>query len=469
MTTTSAPTGGSSTSSTSRIPGRWPGRSLRLTIHQVAALFPWLAVTAGLMLVSAMWWSDNPTVPAGAGARWIAAGRLFGLYGAALASAAVLLQSRVPWLDRAVGTDRLARLHARLGRIVIGALSAHVGCIVTGYARRAHVSPVSQIRTLWSAYPHVLMAGFGFAMLLLVGATSAGIVRANLPYELWHLLHLGTYLAIGLAFAHTLVVGDDFVGHPVHRRAWEGWFLAVAITVGWFRWLRPLLRMLVHRTVVAGTVAESHDVVSISVTGRRLHRFGGQPGQFVRVRFCTRGRWWQSHPFSLSAVPDGHRIRISVKGVGDHTRGLREVRPGTRVLLTGPYGGLIGSRRTCPDTVLVAGGIGITPLRALFETFTAASGRTMLIYRVRTEQDLVLRDELDTLACRAGASVLYLIGPHPRDPADEPLAALGSLVPDIAQRDVFVCGPPAMMTAVIATARRLGVPRRHIHAERFSL
>jgi predicted ferric reductase len=356
-----------------------------------------------------------------------------------------------------------------LGRTVIGELSAQVICIVTGYAVPAHVGPVGEIRTLWRAYPQVLLASFGFGVLLVVGATSARASRSRLPYELWHLLHLGTYAAIAPTFSHTLVVGNDFVGHPAHRWAWEAWFVAVAITMGWFRRLRPLWRALLHRTVVAATVRESDDVVSIHLTGRRLHRFGGRAGQFVRVRFWTRGRWWQSHPFSLSAVPDGYRIRITVKALGDHTRGLREIRPGTRVLLSGPYGGLLATRRTRADVLLVAAGIGITPLRAPFRDADRRARPDDADLPSQSREGPRTTRALDDLARRVGASVHYLTGPRPTDPADEPLPGLGVLVPDIARRDVFVCGPASMMTAVTTAARRLGVPRRNIHTERFDL
>lgn len=452
----------------SRRPGRagvprWRG-------HQVAP--PLMAVLAVLavLAVTITWWRDSPPIGSDAGSQLTAAGRLFGLYSALLAGTAVLLMARVPWLDRAVGSDRLARLHAVAGRSVVGTATVHLLFIVWGYAATAGVGPLRQVRTLWHSYPHVLMASFGFGLLLMVGATSARAARARMSYEYWRLAHLGTYTAIALIFLHPLSNGVDFVGHPLHQRLWRAWFISVAVILVSFRVALPTVRALRHRTTVDTVVPETADVVSIRITGRRMEKFGGQAGQFVRVRFLTPGRWWQSHPYSLSTAPDPGSVRVSVKAAGDHTRGLGRLRPGTRVVLNGPYGGLLASRRTREGVLLIAAGIGITPLRSLFETLPADGDRLILIYRAGNLAEAALRDELDELARTRGGRVHYLTGPRSSDRAADPLGpdALHALVPDIAERDVFLCGPPAVMIRLTHTVRKLGVPKRAIHQERFT-
>jgi predicted ferric reductase len=429
------------------------------------------AVLVALVAITLGWWADIPKIAAGSSNRLTAAGRLFGLYGGFLAGLAVLLMARVPWLDRAVGTDRLAQIHALVGRSVLVALSCHAVLIVVGYAKISGLGVPAQLRTLWDHYPHVLAATFGFGLLVLVGVTSARVSRSRLPYEVWHLVHLATYVAIGLAFWHPLAVGTDFRGHPAHQLLWNGWFVAVGTALLVFRFLTPAVRALVHRTAVEEVRVESAHVVTIRMTGRHMHTFGGTAGQFVRVRFLTRGCWWQSHPFSMSTAPTPDAVRVTVKACGRHTAALPGLSPGTRALLSGPYGGLVATRRTRPGVVLIAGGIGITPMRALFETLPADAGRLVLLHRAGREEDLTLRAELEELAEKRGGTVHHLLGPRPTNPEDEPLgpSGLARLVPDIAERDVFVCGPPAMMQAVARAARSLGVPRRSIHCKRFNL
>jgi ferredoxin-NADP reductase len=141
------------------------------------------------------------------------------------------------------------------------------------------------------------------------------------------------------------------------------------------------------------------------------------------------------------------------------------------VFVEGPYGILTGARRTRQRVLLIAGGIGITPMRALLEALPARPGDLTLLYRVRHEHDVVFREELEALARIRGAEIRYL--PGHRQPAAGTLDPLGpsglrALVPDVSDRDVFVCGPVAMMQHVESSLRRLGLPSRQIHAERFA-
>ena len=120
--------------------------------------------------------------------------------------------------------------------------------------------------------------------------------------------------------------------------------------------------------------------------------------------------------------------------------------------------------------LLVAGGIRITPLRALLEELPVRPGEMTLVYRARRADDLVFRAELDTIAALNGATVHYLVGERGSwDMPVEPLgpASLAELVPDIVQRDVFLCGPVSMMDAVRRSLRLLGVPANQVHSERF--
>jgi ferredoxin-NADP reductase len=168
----------------------------------------------------------------------------------------------------------------------------------------------------------------------------------------------------------------------------------------------------------------------------------------------------------LSAAPDGRSLRLTAKGVGGTSRGLRRLPVGTRVFAEGPYGAFTRLNQTTNAILLIAGGIGVTPIRALLEE--SANGAVVL-YRVRTEADAVLLPELQAIAQR-GAQVHVLAG-RTGSSATGPFepSRLLALVPDVASRDVFVCGPAAMTAAVLRSLRSLGVPRTQVHAERFDL
>jgi ferredoxin-NADP reductase len=138
------------------------------------------------------------------------------------------------------------------------------------------------------------------------------------------------------------------------------------------------------------------------------------------------------------------------------------------VLAEGPYGALTAARRTRRRVLLLAGGVGVAPLRALFETLPAGAGDLTLVYRASTPDDVLFRGELDTIAAARGARVHYLIGPR-GGPADPLLPGrLGQLVPGVRDCEAYICGPPGMTEAAVAALRAAGVPRRHIHSEAFA-
>jgi ferredoxin-NADP reductase len=221
---------------------------------------------------------------------------------------------------------------------------------------------------------------------------------------------------------------------------------------------------------VSAVVQEGPGVVSVYVTGRDLDRLAVRSGQYFVVRFLSRDRWWRAHPYSLSSAPNGAWLRFTVKALGDDSSRVGGVPVGTRVFLEGPYGILTGARRTRPRVTLIAGGIGISPLRALLESLAARPGELTLLYRASEPGDLVFRDELDLLAAHRGARVHYLVGRRGIDVPADPFGpvTIAGLVPDIADQDVFVCGPSSLMRRTETALAELGVPRSQVHAERFA-
>jgi predicted ferric reductase len=330
----------------------------------------------------------------------------------------------------------------------------------------AHTGVVHEAGSLLTSYPDVLMATVAGALLVGVGAVSARAARARLAYETWYLLHLYTYLAVALAFSHQFSTGADFMTNRTARLAWSVMYIAVAMLLITYRIVMPVRAAFRHRLRVAGVEPEGPGVVSITLLGHHLHELRAQSGQFFRWRFLTPRGWWQAHPFSLSAPPHHRYLRITVKDLGDHSRDLQRIRPGTRVFLEGPYGSFTPARRRRRRVLLIGGGVGITPIRALFDSL--ASPDVTLLVRANTPADVLFREELESIAAGTGATVHYLVGPPGSD--NDPFVAdrLRRIVPDIAHRDVYLCGPPAFMTVAEDRLSAVGVSKRHLHAEQFS-
>jgi predicted ferric reductase len=422
------------------------------------------------MAVLAMWWVDTPASSlAGLASKVTAAGRITGLLGTYLVLVEVVLMGRIPWLDRLIGMDRLAVWHRRNGEYAIWLLVAHTVLTIWGYAVADHTAVAHETGTVLLSYPDVLAATFALGLLITVGIVSARAARRRLRFETWYFIHLYTYLAIALSFAHQLATGNDFINHPANRFVWVTLYLLCLGLLVAYRAVIPVRNALRHRLRVASVVEEAPGVVSIYVTGRRLEELRAAAGQFFLWRFLTSRGWWQAHPFSLSAAPNPEWLRIMVKAAGDFTAHLQSIPPGTRVMAEGPYGAFTEARRTRRKVLLVGGGVGIAPLRSLMEDLSARPGDITLLYRARRREDLAFRQEIDTLAATRGANVHYLVGSRRKAANSFDPQALRTLVPRIASHDVYLCGPPAMKVQAIAGLRAAGVPRRHIHVEDFEL
>ncbi len=406
----------------------------------------------------------------GTGALLTAVGQITALLGTYAALVQILLMSRSPWLESLFGMRALAQWHRWLGFSTVVLICAHVVFTTMGYAQGDRTSATSEAWTLVTTYPWMLMATAGTALLVAIALTSLRAARARLRHETWHFVHLYAYLAIALSFGHQLAVGSDLSDDPVARGYWVALYAAVIASVVAFRVLAPLRLSLRHDLRVERVIQEAPGVVSIYIAGRDLDHLPVRAGQYFLWRFMTGDGWWHAHPFSLSAPPNADWLRVTVRAVGAHTHSVRRLAPGTRVIVEGPYGVFTALRRTHPRVLLVAGGIGITPLRALLDEMPRGRNAVTLLYRARSWDDVIFRDELDALVREHGGVVHYIVGRRGAEVHPEPFAPrfIRQAVPDVQQRDVFVCGPPSMEDAVQRSLENLGVPARQIHREHFA-
>jgi predicted ferric reductase len=430
-----------------------------------------LIAFANAALIVGMWVRHGqfPNLSNG-GAVLSAAGQLTALLGTYCALLQVVLMSRSPWLDSLFGIDRIAGWHRWLGFATVDLICAHVVFTTAGYAVSDGRSFLPETVTFLTTYPYMLMAYVATALFVLIAVVSVRAARRRLSHETWHFIHLYIYLAIALSFGHQLAVGTDFERDPVAVAYWVALYVVAALLVLTFRVLIPLRIALRHRLRVHALVEEAPGVLSIYITGRHLGELPVRAGQFFKFRFLGRGIWWRVHPFSLSAAPNGEYLRITVKQVGDFTGMLRGVQPGTRVMVEGPYGIFTSVRRRRPRTLLIAGGIGITPLRALLEEMPQRKNGVVVLYRARSWPDVVFKDELDELVRARGGEIHYIVGRRGKEVDAQPLAPrfLRTLVPDIRERDVFICGPRDMIDSVSRSVSALGLPASQIHRERFA-
>ena len=374
------------------------------------------------------------------------------------------LMSRVPQLERDVGADRLARWHGRGGRLVLMFTLVHAAAAVVAWAESRGEGPLAAV---WHVLrlPWLTAATLGTTLLVVAAVASVRAARRRLSYERWHALHLLVYLGVALGFMHELA-GPDLAGHRVVQVLWALMYTAVFGAVLQFRVIVPLRNATRHRLRVVAVVPENGGAVSVIVEGNHLLELRAEAGQFFRWRFLTPDLWWTAHPFSLSAPPRRDRLRLTVKALGDGSTTIQErLEPGTWVLAEGPYGAVTSHRRTRCDVLLIAGGVGITPMRALFEALPMNRGQDLLLlYRVRTLQDVIFREELEAIARGRGARLRYLLSDAAGPMSPE---LLRHYAPNLVERDVYLCGPPGLAAATRDALRQAGLPSCQLHEERF--
>jgi Predicted ferric reductase len=431
-----------------------------------------LFVLNAVVILGFWWFSSGFEITRSASDAFNGLGRVTGLLGTYLVLWQLLLMARLPWLERAFGLERMAVLHKWNGYLVLALLIGHAVFQTLGYQLGDGKNVAGQLADFISSYQGLLAAIVSLGLFVAVAVMSVTIAARRLKYETWYFVHLYAYLAVALAFSHQLATGVDFAGNPVFVWYWCALYVLVGGSLVLFRVVGPLVTYWRHRFRVHSVEKEARGVFSVYISGRDLDQFEAEAGQFAMWRFLDRKRWWQAHPFSISAVPDGRRLRITVKSIGDFTSAIHTLKPGTPILVDGPFGKFT-ERPMSPKVLLIAGGIGITPIRPLAEEMAADGFDVRVLYRAHSEGDLVFKKEIDALSAHHGVRVDYLVtqagGRQPsRDSWFSP-ATMSRLVPDIADRVVYVCGPVGMAAAVRTSLKALGVRSDQIRTEAFRL
>jgi predicted ferric reductase len=448
--------------------GRFRWRQRRADTLEGLAWFS-VAVVLALFLSDGGWsyFTNIRDVPLGVGI-------VAGLVGSDLLLVMLVLAARLPVIDGAIGYDRALAAHRRLGKPVLYLILAHLVLVLIGYGMALGRNPVAEAIAMITTMNDMPQAFISLTLFALVVTTSLVIVRRKLPYLAWFCVHLLAYSAVLLALPHQFGQGELFAVGTWARWYWLSLYVGALAAVVVFRFLIPLALNLRHQVRVADVRVEAPGVASITMTGRDLARLPAHGGQFFSWRFWSPGLRLEAHPYSLSATPDGLSLRITVRALGDGSRRLLRVRTGTRVFFEGPYGLFTAAARTTGRTVLIGGGIGITPIRALLEDIDTPPGGLTVILRGDDAEHVYLRQEIEGLCSRVGARLEVLEGLPPQLghtwlPAAEFASGqtMSSLVPDIASADVFVCGPKPWAELVIRDAREAGTPLHRIHAERF--
>ncbi|MEZ5192354.1 MAG: oxidoreductase [Nocardioides sp.] len=346
---------------------------------------------------------------------------------------------------------------------------AHLLLITWGYAAGSIARWVATPVEPHLYCPGMLLLVAGTLCLLLVAVTSVRAARARLHYESWHLLHLYAYLGVGLALRTSLMDGQEFLASRGATLYWWTAWAVAARALLWWRLLVPLERSMRHRLrVVSPTRA--------TTWCRSTSPAWGCTGSASAPASSSRGASWtrpggRAHPYSLSAAPDRRSLRISVKALGDGSSQLAALRPGTRALIKSLRAAHRAGRRR-ERVAFLGAGVGITPLAGTGRGHglrPRERGAALPVPRAAALRARVPhpgpRARLECLAARPPPVTRLWLEQQRRDRHRQ--QALRYWVPDIADRDVYVCGPDAWMADVRRSLAWRSACRDQVHLESF--
>lgn len=399
----------------------------------------------------------------------------FGLLATSALVCAIVLPSRLRSLTRTFGIDGVLGMHRYIGLLAAVLVLAHVALVLAE-------NPANVALLDFGAAPGRARAATGGTVALLA-LIALAVLRRRLRhrYEVWRWVHLTLAGSVLLLSGLHIWWLDNLVRDPRMRTVFVVLALGILAVLA-YRWVwRPVFGT--RNEYVVREIRPETDTVSTLVLQPRKtgHRRGARalefaPGQFAWLRVDP-SIGAEEHPFTIaSSAHLGLWTEFTVRHSGDFTGALRRLRPGSTVWLDGPHGAFTVDLERTTGLVLIAGGVGITPMMSMLRTLAHQRDRRphRLVVAARTTADLLFRDEIEELRQRLDLTVVELLREPPagwsgaRGSVDSRL--LDSVLPGPFRRnqlDYFICGPPALVNDVLAELDALRVPRPRIHTEQF--
>jgi len=414
-----------------------------------------------ILIILGFWYFNNQSQLTG-GSLYNALGRIFGLIGTYLFLIQILLISKVKFIEKTYGHDKLTRIHHFNGIIAFILLFLHGLFLVMGYKLIAKISFLSQL-TKFIGGDEIGSAILALLILIIVIMLSITFSKIKIKYEWWYLTHLFTYLIIILAFSHQIENGMDLYSNNIFLVYWYILYIFIFGLLIIYRFLIPINNYFKHRFKVIKVIKENKNITSIYISGKDLNKYKFDGGQFGIFRFLDNS-FYQAHPFSFSKAYNGKEIRLSIKNLGDFTSKVKDIKIGTPIIIEGPFGVFTKKQIKYKNVVLIAGGIGITPIRSLLEDLstTDISKNITVIYSIKEENEIIFKDELSSIQKN---KIYYHLSSKEGHLSEDKLR---SIILNPTQTDVFICGPSSMTESIIKILRKIGVNKKRIHFERFS-
>jgi predicted ferric reductase len=381
------------------------------------------------------------------------------------------LTARINRVEASYGIDIILQFHRYISLVAFAFILIHPLILFI-------VQPETlQLLNVFTAPWRARMAVAATLALIALVVTTIWRQQLKIPYEPWRTSHgILAVLTVGLGLGHAIGVGN-YLGLFWKAVLWTAIALVALWLLVYVRLVKPWF-MLKKPYLVEEVRPERGNVWTLALRPRGHEGFRFQPGQFAWITLDISPFRMREHPFSMSSSGEhAEKIEFSIKALGDFTNTIKDVKPGTKAFLDGPYGVFTTDRyEDSAGFVLIAGGIGITPIISML--VTAAERKDdrpyLVIYASKTWDDVTFREELEDLKKKLDLNIIHVLREPPEDWSGEKgyvdKEVLERYIPKRrATRQYFICASPKMMDQVELALHDLGVPPTNIHMEHFNL
>jgi predicted ferric reductase len=428
----------------------------------------WLVVLAAIMAGPPLLWLAT----AAPEPLWGRLSVLTGLFALSALVCAAVLPSRLRSLNRAFGIENVIEVHRFLGLSAAILVLAHLACVVA-----ADPTAVALLDFTHSRPPAKAAVAATVALAALVGS-AIGRKRLRLPYEVWR----WTHIALGAAVVVFSVLHVWWLDHAVRVAAMEvalSVLVAIVLVVAAYRWIWRTLLDPSTEFVVHEVRQESPTVSTLVLGPRGRHGDEGtwafEPGQFAWLRL-QRSAGAEEHPFTIASSAHLDRTEFTIRHNGDFTRALRSLPPGSPIWVDGPHGAFTSDIGPCGGFVMIAGGVGVTPMMSMLRTAADRGDNRpyRLVVVAGSPEDLLFREELGFLRASLDLEVTEVLrrptegwNGHTGDLGVSLLAMVLGSVDSPDSLDWFVCGPPGLVDDALNVLDVLDVTPARVHTELF--
>ncbi|MFC6635993.1 hypothetical protein GV827_04825 [Sulfitobacter sp. JBTF-M27] len=380
-----------------------------------------------------------------------------------------VLSGRFKSVSNGIGMDVTMRFHQFMARAALVFALLHPLLYQATPVGGQRPWDISRQLTITTDFSDLVTGIAAYLLLPSLVLLAIGRTQLDYKYETWRLIHGVGALMIALLLLHHTIYAGRYGGQAVMM--WF-WLAMTGVAVGSLLYVYLLVPILDKarpwRVKTITRLTPKQWEVTVVPDGHAGLSY--KAGQFVWLNLGHSSFSIRENPFSISSAPAaGPQMSFMIKELGDFTRTLDQIKPGTRAYLDGPYGHLCVDGRTEPGVALIAGGVGLAPLLGILRQLRLTSDprAVKVIYGNRTDKQIAYRAELDA------EDVTYVLSEPPADWCGETGFIDGPLIDRVFSdeecRDwIFVlCGPAIMMDIVEDHLLDRGTPADHILSERF--